>query len=148
MPTVPQYTTPTNRSENKIKVTKLFGGGGTLGYMDAAVNMRVKFGQELYWITGSGRDALSYPLASGNAALIPLALTSGGPQVLKGYAMELQLDVTRASGFGWPTGGGSITLSRSGVFPTGVPNVTPSGVWATTKNAQAGDADGVDNFAR
>ncbi len=121
-----------NKSENKIKVTKLFGGGGVQGGMDPKVNQRIKRGQQSLWIVG---------LDSGNFQ-VSLALTSGGTAIAKSYPHEIFIDVTVASGWGWPTGGGSIGQGHSGVFPNGVPVAIGSGT-----SFQSGDGT-VHTFGR
>lgn len=117
----------TNRSSNKTVVTKLFGGGGELGGMDPQNNMKVKHGQDTRWITASGSNTTAYPLGSGTDILVSLAMTSGGPQIARAYPYQLQIDVTVASGFGWPTAGGSVGIGHSGIWRNGVPNVMASG---------------------
>jgi hypothetical protein len=101
---------PANKSTNKVRVTKLFGGSHPLGYMDPKVNMRVKYGQQPLWIVG---------LQSGNYT-VDLALSSGGTAVRRAYPHDLMVDVVDASGQGWPTGGGSVKQAHGVTWPNGV----------------------------
>lgn len=109
---------PTNKSENKVRVTRLFGGGGVLGLMDPKVNMQVKYGQSPYWVKA---------LDAGNFQA-QLALASGGAVKQKAYPHDLQVDVTVASGFGWPASADSVLFGHNGVFANGVPSVPGTGV--------------------
>lgn len=103
---------------NKVRVTRLFHGSEPLGYMDPKVNMRVRHGTEPRWITA---------VTSGNYT-VSLALASGGTAIASAYPSDLVVDTPVASGFGWPTSGGSILSGHSKAFPSGVPYVLPSGM--------------------
>jgi len=100
---------PANLSESKVRVTNLFGGSEVVGGMDPAVDMRVKHGNEFFWVKA---------LASGNFT-VDLALASGGAVVRQAYPMDLYVETPVASGFGWPTGGGSYVWGSD--WTTGVP---------------------------
>ncbi len=103
---------PLNKSENKIRVTRSPGMDCVLGFMDPHVNMKVKFGIDFRWITG---------LDSGNFQ-VGLALASGGTTIAKAYPHQLIIDAPVASGYGWPTTGGSHKFTHeSGIGASGPP---------------------------
>lgn len=111
-----------NKSSNKVRVTKLFGGGGILGLMDPVVNLKVKYGTETRWIKA---------LDSGNFQ-VSLAISSGGAIIAKAYPHDLQANVVDASGFGWNSasaGNTTVLFGHHGVFPSGVTVIPSSGMW-------------------
>jgi hypothetical protein len=77
--------------------------------MNPAVHMQVRHGQDPFWIVA---------LQSGNYT-VDLALTSGGAPVRRAYPNDLMVDEPVASGFGWPTTGGSVMTHRVGQTPVG-----------------------------
>jgi len=103
---------------NKVRVTKLFGGSHPLGYMDPAKHMKVKWGIQEMWIVN---------LDSGNFT-VDLSLSSGGTIVQSAYPHELFVDVTVASGHGWPNSGGSVKQAHGVTWPNGVDKGVGSGI--------------------
>ncbi len=105
---------PTSKSENKIRVTRLFGADDTLGLMDPAANMHVRHGQDSRWIVS---------LTTGNF-LVNLSQASGGTVTSQAYPHWLLIDDPQASGFGWPTSSGSVVFGHhTGFFASGVPGI-------------------------
>ncbi len=86
---------PVNKNLNKIRVTRAHGTDVVLGYMDPDLHMQVRFGIDSRWIRA---------MDTGNFQ-VSLAKTSGGTEVAKAYPHQLLVDVTVASGYGWPAGG-------------------------------------------
>jgi hypothetical protein len=117
---------PANKSSNKVRVTRLFGGGATAGYADPKPNMKVKHHAQDRWIVG---------LDSGNFQ-VSLSLSSGGAVMAKAYPHALTVPTGTAIYFGWPTAPGSVTLGHSGVFPNGVALAVGSGMEYMGGNGQ------------
>ncbi len=110
----------TNRSLNKIRVTRLFGAGAAKGLLDPQVNMLVKHQQDPRWIVG---------LDSGNYQ-ISLALASGGAACAKAYPHECYIDEPVASGYGWPTSDDSVLFGHDGgINASGPPVIQGTGMW-------------------
>jgi hypothetical protein len=105
---------PVNKSTNKVRVTRLFGAGATVGFVDPQVNMRVRNGIDSRWIVA---------LDSGNFQ-VSLGLASGGAVKAKAYPHDLTIDAPQASGFGWPAGTGSTTLGHNGTHSIGTDDPT------------------------
>lgn len=110
---------PTNKSTNKVRVTRLFGAGATVGLTDPRVHMKVKHQSQDRWIVG---------LDSGNFQ-VGLALSSGGAVIAKAYPHTLTVPTGTAAYFGWPAGNQSVTYGHSGVFPQGIPVGAVSGMY-------------------
>lgn len=91
-----------NKSTNKVRVTRLFGAGATVGLTDPKVNMKVRVGIDERWIVG---------LDAGNGQ-VSLAPASGGTPTMKAYPHDLACDTGVASYFGWPAGSGSTTFGH------------------------------------
>lgn len=108
-----------NKSSNKVRVNRLFGGSDARGMMDPHVDMLVKNGIDSRWIT---------TLDSGNYQ-VGLALASGGTTIAKAYPHNLVIDEPVASGYGWPTSTDCILFGHSGAFPSGVPEALGTGMF-------------------
>jgi hypothetical protein len=102
---------PANRDQNKIRVFSQYGVSAPLAFMDPAVNMKVRRGNDDRWIVG---------LTSGNF-LTNLSLASGGAVCAQAYPHELMLNSGQAAYFGWPNGGsGIVARGHKATFPNGV----------------------------
>lgn len=124
---------PTNQSENKVRVTKLFGGGGGgIGWMDPKVGMVTDQGT-ISQIKDSGRFVVA---VSGN----------GVGELKDCMAHDLFVAYTHATGtWAFPTGVGSVTFGRLNLWASGVPDIAESGMYYK-KGTESGD--GVYTFSR
>jgi len=99
-------------ADNKVRVTRILGGGGALGVLDPKVNM----------VTSDG-TILS--IESG-AAVCRLGRGSGN-FVQQFYTKDLFITEAHATGvWSWPTGDGSITHGHRALWASGVTNLDES----------------------
>lgn len=104
-----------NKSENKVRVTKVLGGGGAIGMMDPLVNMSTHLG------TIIALDSGNFQVEVSGAGV---GLTS------KAYPHQLFVEYSHATGvWSWPTGDGSVEFTRTGTFPTGFTTMVGSGMF-------------------
>lgn len=102
---------PINRSENKVRVTKLFGAGATVGWCDPKVGMTTDRGPVLALDAGNGQ--ITVGVGSGNTAQ-------------KFYPHQLNISHANATGVGdawsaaFPTGVGCVAFGRTTAVPIGI----------------------------
>jgi hypothetical protein len=103
-----------NKSENKVRVTKLFGKSAPMGVIDPKVNMRTDMGPIL-------------ALDSGNYTVV-VGRGSGSFQQ-RFYPHQLLISEAEATGvWSWPTGDGSVKFGHSaGINANGPPVAVGSG---------------------
>ncbi len=108
---------PDNKSENKIRVTRLLGGSDALGYMDPKVGMVTNVGAVRSLVSGG--------------SLIRCARGSGAVEA-DFYPHDVFITETNATdGFSWPSGDGSVKFGHSAIYPDGIPEGNgPSGTYA------------------
>lgn len=105
-----------NLSENKLKVTKLFGGAHSKGCLDAKVGMVTHQGT-ITQIKDSGRYIVA---VSGAGVGMPTDF----------YPHDLMVTEAEASGnWAWPTGVGSVQYTRGNIWPNGVDDCAESGMY-------------------
>ncbi len=105
---------PANKSLNKVRATRLFGAGASVGLTDPKVHMQVKHASQTRWIK---------TLDSGNFQ-VGLALGSGGAVIAKAYPHDLTCSTGVASYFGWPASNTSTKFGHSGTRTSGTDDVT------------------------
>ena len=117
--------------ENKVRVTKLYGGGGALGVMSPKLNMTTDQGR----ITALDTGDLTVSVSGDSVGLVK-----------KMYPHQLLvLESHATSTWSWPTGDGSHRFTRGVVFPSGVPDIAESGMFY--KKGVDGGVD-VQSFSR
>jgi len=105
---------PANKSSNKVRVTRLFGAGATVGLTDPEVHMQVRYGAEPRWIK---------TLGSGNFQ-VGLSIESGGAVIAKAYPHDLTCSTGVADYFGWPSDAESTSFGHGGVRSSGTDDTT------------------------
>ncbi len=110
---------PSNLSENKVRVVKLFGASAGKGMMDPKVNMSTNQGT-IVQVKSSGTFLVS---VSGQGV--------GSPRDF--YAHQLFVSEDQATGvFSYPTGDGSVVFGRAQEWPSGVPVASVTGMFYAT----------------
>ena len=98
-------------SEQKVRVSRLFGSDAYVGALDPKIDMQVRRGTDTRWVVST---------TSGNY-LCNLAKASGGAVVNQAYPHELFVSKAVAEYFGWPDSVDSVTFGRKKQWPNGVP---------------------------
>lgn len=127
---------PTNYSQNKVRVTRLFGAGATVGWIDPKVGM----------VTQQG--TVTAIASSGQSILVSVS-GDGVGLVTQYYAHQLLVHQSQATGlFSYPTGDGSVAFGRNGVWANGVPVIPGTGMYYKEGGMDRPGSDGVTEFSR